>query len=148
MNFFTALLISVVAPSVLALIQNYFRRGEKKLDWEREDAVAEKAREAAKLLLASNERVAQTSKETNGKLDVIHGLVNSQMTASMESDLASNVAQEVLMKELMSVKIHRGKKPLKEAETALALIRSKITELQSKLGDRKAAAERMASKGA
>jgi hypothetical protein len=142
-----ALVVSIVSPAILALINNYFRRQDKKLDWEREDNVAEKAREAAKLLLAANERVAKTAEVTNSKLDVIHGLVNSQMTAAMESELNATVAQIVLMQEVSDLKTSKGVKPQPKAVSAMNALNTKISELRAALGDRKAEAERIAAKG-
>ncbi len=143
---FTALLISIIAPSILAFIQNYFRKKEKQLDWKREDDVAEKAREAAKLLLAANERVARNAEITNGKLDVIHTLVNSQMTSAMESELTACIAQEALMMEIIDIKGGKSNHSPKHEE-ALAELGLKISELKSKLGDRKIATERAEAKG-
>ncbi len=146
---FTALLISIIAPSILAFIQNYFRKKEKQLDWKREDDVAEKAREAAKLLLAANERVARNAEITNGKLDVIHTLVNSQMTSAMESELTACIAQEALMMEIIDIKGGKSNQSnhSPKHEEALAELGLKISELKSKLGDRKIATERAEAKG-
>jgi len=81
------------------------RRLEKQQDWDRQDIVAERAAEAARSLLASQVLISDQAKAAakalaegtavitdqlkvlDGGQKVIHGLVNSTLTASMQADL-------------------------------------------------------------
>lgn len=89
-----ALIVSVIAPTILAWLTNRNRRAEKTEDWKRLDDVAARAAEAARLLAAEQKRVAEATKTASDKLDtivtttaVIHTLVNSSLTAAIERQL-------------------------------------------------------------
>jgi len=135
-----ALLATVISPAILAIISNYLsarqRRAEKKFDWDREDEVARKAEEAARLLLAANERVAKTAAVTNGKLDQIHTLVNSNMTAAMRETLAATIEKLSLMRQIVDRDKADNIKVLPEALQAIRDVEIKIGELTSTLNDR------------
>jgi hypothetical protein len=126
----------IIAPIALAIIANRARSQEKREDWERQDAVAAQAAEAAKLLLAANERVAKSTQATNGKLDVIHGLVNSNMTAALQDQLDTNIREVALMREVVALHRAQGRDPSKEALEAITLSEGKIGELRSQIADR------------
>jgi len=153
-----ALVVSVIAPSVLAWLTGRQRQADKAQDWAREDAVAAQAAKAAKLLLdrqeadarkreeaaalllEANERVARTAETTNTKLDVIHTLVNSNMTAAMQSELDSTVRELAALKEIIALKAAAGDKPSPEALAAITYTEAKIGELTATLNDRQEAA--------
>src|SRR6185503_6664284 len=91
-----ALIVAIpafAAPVLMAILTNWLASKDKKLDYARQDAVAKKVEDAANLLRASNDKVAETTKVTNGKLDLIHTLVNSNMTAAMQSELNATVRE-------------------------------------------------------
>lgn len=77
-------IVGVSVPVLMKVLSDRGIREDKLLEWDRQDKIAKGARddaaEAARLLLAANERVAANTKATNGKLDVIHTLVNSKLT--------------------------------------------------------------------
>ncbi len=103
----------------------------------RQDAAAAKAAEAARLLLAANERVAATSVVTNNKLDVIHTLVNSNMTAAMQAELDATIRELAMMQEVIDLKqASSGRPPGVEALAAIASTKLKIGELRAILKDR------------
>lgn len=153
-----ALIVSLVAPAVMAVLTSILttrnRRLEKAEDYARQDAVAAqaaeaaqllvkrqdaaaaKAAEAATLLVASNERVAKTSAETISKLDVIHALVNSNMTAAMQSEHDATVRELAMMMEVIELKRAAGREPSVEAIAAIESTRRKIVELDNILLDR------------
>ena len=124
-------LIAACSPLLLAHLTNRQRRSDKREDWARSDAVAEKAAEAARLLLAANERVAETTAVTNEKLDVIHGLVNSQMTAAIQAELGATERELVLLRRLAAIAA-----PDDEVQAAEATATAKIAELRATLADR------------
>lgn len=121
-----ALIVSLVAPILLAFITNRENRLTKKEQWAREDAVAAKA-----------QQVVQTLKENttvvNTKLDTIHTLVNSNMTAAMQSELAATRRELVLMKEVLALK---GETPSEAALKEIARTEKDIKELVMAIEDR------------
>jgi hypothetical protein len=118
------------------LITERSRRAARREDWAREDAVAAKAAEAAALLLAANAEVATTAATANQKLDVIHGLVNSNMTAAMQAELDARDAQLVVMREVAELHRAAGREPTQTSMDAIAAITAKTHELRSTLADR------------
>ncbi len=131
-----AVVVSVIAPVIQSHFVNRARRYEKKLDWQRQDEVAAKAEEAAKLLLAANELVAENANVINGKLDQIHTLVNSNMTAAMKAELEATVQKLVLMRKIVDRDRADDIKVLPEALKAIRDVEEKIEELTATLNDR------------
>jgi hypothetical protein len=138
---------SIVGPALISQLSARQRRAERREDYARQDAVAKaaeereqrqeaaahevavQAAEAAKLLLAANERVAEQTAEasarTDGKLNQIHELVNSTLTGAMQAELVAREAQAELVRRFQ---------PDQTAE--IAALDSTISELRAKLADR------------
>jgi hypothetical protein len=112
------------------------RREDKLQDWARQDLVAAQAAEAASLLLAENKKVAKTAEVTNGKLDVIHILVNSNMTAAMQSELDATRREVVGLKEIVRLNQQIGQEPSQEALLAITDTEEKVAKLEAELRDR------------
>lgn len=125
----------VLTPALLAYLGGRQRRADKREDWTRQDAVAEQAASAALLLLAANERVANATKSTNEKLDVIHTLVNSNMTAAMQAELTAVEGQHAVLLEVITLKESSGASTSEARQTARALA-ERIQELRATLTDR------------
>jgi hypothetical protein len=107
------------------------------------DKVAAQAAIAAELLVKSNAVVAETAKVTNVKLDVIHTLVNSSMTAAMQAELDATIRELAMMHEIVELKEAAGKKPLPVAERAITLTEGRIAELEHQLADRRVSAAKV-----
>jgi hypothetical protein len=95
---------------------------------DRQDAAAQKAAEAARLLLAANERVAKTASVTNETLDRVeelsvktHGLVNSEKTRGLET-------QEALLLEVIELKKVNGQKPLDSTVAHLKAVQLELEQ--------------------
>ena len=167
----TGVATGLISPFVISWQNSRHRRAEKladasakalekKEDYARQDEVAanaaraaEKVAEAARLLLASNERVAEAAKatalqsqkdreriaqKTDGKLNVIHGLVNSAYMAAKQSELAAWVASlTVLKREQIRDPQNETLTEIKNAEKKIAELQIVITELerQAKLAE-------------
>jgi len=149
-----AVFSSITAPLIIANQTEKRHREDRQADWDRQDKVAaaakqtaddlavsqkriaDQAAEAATLLLAANERVAHTAQVTNGKLDVIHQLVNSSMTAAMQSELDATVRELAMMREVMELKRTAGTDPSPETLASISATQAKIGELTSTLQDR------------
>lgn len=84
----TAILAPTMATVLAAMVQSYFKRQ----DWARQDLVA---------LQAKHDTAAVTGllDVVNKKADVIHTLVNSDMTRALQGQLTAMEAQKVLLEE-------------------------------------------------
>lgn len=131
-----AIITGAVAPLATVLIANRGRRKDKEQDWARQDAVAAQAAEAAKLLLAANERVAATAEAANAKLDVIHTLVNSNLTAAMQAELDATVRELAMMNEVIDLKRANGHEPSVNTLATVKATELRISELKATLADR------------
>jgi CO dehydrogenase/acetyl-CoA synthase alpha subunit len=145
---------TVFSPLILSHMAARARRTEKQLDWAREDkvaaqaaeaaalllarqdAVAAQAAEAARLLLAANERVARTAAVTNRKLDVIHTLVNSNLTAAMQAEHDATVRTLAMMREVVDLRRAAGNEPSPETLAAIEATETRIGEQTAALDDR------------
>jgi hypothetical protein len=101
----------------------------------RQAEVAAQAAVAAELLLDANQKAAETAAATNSKLDVIHVLVNSKMTAAMRAELDATTAQLALMRRLHKLE------PSPEAQAAIVATQRRVAELQTALTERLAQSE-------
>lgn len=135
-----AAIAAMMSPALLAFLSNNARRDEKREDYARQDKVAARAEKAASDLIASNKEVAEAARTaaivTNGKLDVIHTLVNSNMTAAMQSELDAKLQNLALLREVSDLKKAAGENPSPEAQAVIAMTEQKIAELQAVLVDR------------
>lgn len=114
-----ALVVSVIAPLVLALVSNRHARKMKEQDWAREDIVAERAERATKLLAAGNEVLKKQN-------DVIHTLVNNQMTKAYKAQLAALEANLILLRDAVGP----------ERTAAIGSVSDQIAVLKGTLKDR------------
>ena len=116
-------------PVALSAATHLLQRREKLQDYARQDEVAARVNEVA-------ETAASGLKTTISKIDSIHTLVNSQMTALMESELAVTQRLLPVVRELMGLKAAAGHHPSPEALGEISAIESKIAELKAKISDR------------
>lgn len=110
---------------------------------ERQNKVARKTNEVARNLKETDALVAETASETNNKLDeltvgqkAIHILVNSQMTASLESELRAEKGKRATLIEIIALKKVMGQKASAETLAALTSTDERIAELEITLTDR------------
>jgi len=140
-------LIVAIGAVVQIHVNGQQRRRDKREDWERQDivanrltarqdAIAAKAAEAAALLLANNQVVAETAARTQGQLTVIHDLVNSTMTEAKQSELVALRGQLVLMGRVMALNEEQGIASTEEDRAALEAIDARVAEVQAIVDDR------------
>lgn len=141
-----ALIVSVIAPIITGLITSWVHRSEKKQDWQRQDAVAKQAREAAALLLINNNRVAAAAEAATEKLDVIHTLVNSNLTTSLRSELNATKLTLQTLKEIMELRKVQGTEPSEEVLRIIQETQTKVNSLQRSLSDRESTEEEIKKK--
>jgi hypothetical protein len=153
-----AVFASVTAPILLALLYQRVNNQNREADYARQDEVARKAAaaaaeqatkagqdEAAKLLEIANSAVVQTAAETNGKLDAIHVLVNSNMTAAMQSELDSIRRELLMMRQVLELKQAAGVPPTAEALQDITDTEHRVGDLAARLDDRHKAAMQIAA---
>jgi hypothetical protein len=127
-----ALIVSVIAPLIVARQTNKAAKETAALtaaaavaaqlaDWAREDEVAE--------------RLKASVDKTDGKLDIIHTLVNSNMTAAMEDALGSKVALLVALRRMA------GDIPSSQEQALIDTTESEIAERRAELHDRRQQAD-------
>jgi hypothetical protein len=146
--------IGLVSPMAMSWLTNRNRHQEKMEDYARQDAVAAQAakaaallagkqdeiagatREAARLLVANNERQALASADIGEKLQVIHTLVNSNMTAAMQAEHDATGRELAMMREVIDLKKLSGHEPTANALSAIAKTEGRLDELAAALKDR------------
>lgn len=100
-------------------------------------ALAEKAADVAATRVAEvKSDLIQSTTATNGKLDVIHALSNSALTASMKSDEASQTINLMMMEEMLDLKKERGSEASEEAIEMLAKAKGRVEELRRAIVER------------
>jgi len=143
-----------ITAATTPLIQSYIRRQDKKADYLRQDEVAERAKtdnakllesqeklasqnnETARLLVQSNEKSDHRSDVQDAKLDQIHTLVNSNLTAEMQARL---VTLRSFLDVSLKYALHpptMGEAELAELASSIADTRSEIAKLAAQLEDR------------
>lgn len=152
---FTALIVSVFAPLILAWSTARHQRQSKQQDWDRQDVLSKRAEDAVRAtaaeLKASNaviaakvDGVAATADvvavrvdevavaaevaqaETHSQLDQIHTLVNSELFEAQRRELAATEAQLVAMREVVDLRQAGGVEPTAADEDALLELEMRI----------------------
>jgi len=146
---------SITAPLILAHRTERMHREDQLSDYQRQDAVAKAAADAAaaahKAATVIQEHTAVTVvklNDANEKLDVIHGLVNSNMSAAMQSELDALVTSLAMMREVIDLKRSGGSEPTEESLIALRDTEAKISELKTTVAERLTQAETIATQAA
>ena len=131
-----ALIAAIVGPLLLAYLFNVQRSREKREQWQREDTAAATASEMFRALLDENRGVKRSMDALNEQIDVIHVLVNSNMTAAMQAELDATVRDLASMREVIDLKRAAGHAPTPIALAAVKATEEAVAELTAKLGDR------------
>lgn len=131
---------STIGPLLVARATGRERRKDQEQDWARQDKVVEQAEEAAELLRKSNQEqaaaAAAVAAATQGQLQAIHVLVNSNLTGAIQDQLAAREGQLAVMLELVDLKRATGREPTSEALAAIESTQAVISELRTRLADR------------
>lgn len=126
---FVSGLAVVAAPAITQYMSNRQRRLERAEDKAERLGVAVEVN-------AVRSTLAQTAAWTNEKLEVIHVLVNSQMTAAMRSEVESTTRELVSLREIIDLKQTAGRPPTPEAIAHVKATEVRLAEMNSKLADR------------
>lgn len=115
-----ALVVSVLAPSFLAFVNALIQKKDKQADWERQDALT-------------------------SRLDEIHTLVNSSLTAQMEDALVSKEAELVALKALQHDRTRRGERQDDNSSVAIASVEAVVKRKKADLRERQRETDRAAA---
>lgn len=122
-----ALIVSLVAPLVLAVVTGWQRRGEKREDWARQDKVADRVADVAKTATVAAETAAKAQESNAATLKDIHALVNSDMTAARTAELVATRLLVVALRKLT---------PDAATDEAIDTAEHRVDELEAILADR------------
>lgn len=117
-------LIGISSAPMMAMLTHSYRRADRAEDYRRQDEIAARVRvvatrvddvasdlsrvnrdvaskvaETAASLAASNHQITLQASVVNGKLDVIHTLVNSTLSAAIQAELDALICLLALMKD-------------------------------------------------
>lgn len=87
------------------------------------------------LLLNAAALLLGTRKLTH-KVDIIHGLVNSNMTAALESERDAVMRELATMREIVAMRSAAGTEPSVDTLSTIRVTELRILELKSALADR------------
>lgn len=135
-----AVFASVTAPLILLHRSEKMHREDRLADYKRQDEIAARAAAAQKAVADQAAEAAGLLLQSNGKLDVIHALVNSNMTAVMQAELDATRRELALMLENGRLNAAAGHRQTAEALAAIEATTAKVTELASSMNDRLGAA--------
>lgn len=109
--------------------------------------VARQAAVAADLLVENNKLVAETARETGRKLDTIHTLVNSNMTAAMQAEHDAVKRELAMMREVMELRRAGGQEPGDDTIAAIGATEAKLRDLAAALAERATAQAKVTRSG-
>jgi inorganic triphosphatase YgiF len=95
--------------------------------------------EAARLLVIANTAIAQAVQDTSSKLEVVHKLVNSNMSAALQAKLDALETSLAMMREVIDLKRAAGREPTPEALAAIQSTESKIRDTRGMIAQRETA---------
>lgn len=144
---FVALITSVIAPMVLGRVNSASQLRMNAQNWRRQDAVAAKAAEAARLLLAAQQETikrtdevakvaASADKDITKQLSIIHHLVNSELTAARQTELDQTRQLVAALRRIVSFNEHAGVDSTEE-QNEIDAYEGHIRELLALLAERK-----------
>ncbi len=120
---------TTIAPVTMALITARQARKDRQEDYARQDAVAARAATVAR-------KLSDATSTSNIKLDAIHTLVNSNMTAALQAEHDAMVREAAMMQEVIDLKRAAGQEPNELAVAAQMATNQRIAELESVLATR------------
>lgn len=129
-------LITVMGPVILTGLNGTQQWFKERRDYKRQDAVAAR-------LLASNQHVADNALKTFDKLDniaataaVIHTLVNSDLTKSIQGERDATQGQLTLAEQLVALHREHGVDPPQHVLYMIAACEERIARLTEDLTQR------------
>lgn len=124
-----AVFSSITAPLILAHRTEKMHREDREAEYARQDEIA-RAKEA---------KLALREKVTDQKLDIIHKLVNSNLTNVMKSELSAVERELALLHEVAEMHRSNGREPTPEMRATIAATEQRVADLAQVIRDRDAA---------
>jgi hypothetical protein len=129
---FIALVVAVSSmfgPVLVGWVAYYIRRKEKQEEYARQDEVARRVEIVKETTVAARAVM-------NNKLDEIHELVNSNMTAALLSERSALNGQLTLMYEIIALRRMSRQEPSAETLSTIEDIKTKLATLTDTLKSR------------
>lgn len=140
LTFAGIVVVSVLGPTVLLRLQGKQRREDLAIQWARDDALSARAEAIGQRVVQANQHTAEvveaTASSTASKLEVIHTLVNSQLTKALESERDAIRRELAMMEEVVAMKKTMGAAPSEGVLAAIAFTKAKLKDLELQLEDR------------
>jgi hypothetical protein len=122
-------------------------RADRDAEWDRQDKIAARAAKATADLAESQKKLAARADEATGqlltaaaeestKLDTIHRLVNSALTAAMQAEHDAVLRELAMMREVMELRRAGGTEPGAATLAAIDATETKLAELAAALATR------------
>jgi hypothetical protein len=128
---------AVVGPAIIARVIVKSLSEARREDWSRQDQVAARVEAVREAVIESDAQVARVAAENNAavssKLEQIHTLVNSELTASQERALRADRASLQALKEVVALKAERGLDPDPESLVAIEDAQRRVDKLAHEL---------------
>ena len=121
--------LAAVATVTVSIITGRQALAKQRLDYARQDQVAER-------LMESNKRVAATAAVQIGKLDVIHTLVNSDLTKAIQGHLDEAIVAVSLADQVVQLHRKAGVEAPSEVLGIIDASNEKIAALRGDLAQR------------
>lgn len=143
-----AVIASLLAPPLMVWMQARTAAAKEKRDYARQDAVAAKAEEAAKLLLDQQAEAARLLKENNKvvseqaatmnrEITKLTGMLDGNFTKLMEDNLDAKATSLVLARQLLAMTHEAGHETTPESIAEIDALQSRINELTTAIAKRK-----------
>ncbi len=130
---------TVTAPLIMVILQNRGKRADaeqaridRAADWARQDIVAARVEAATRAAAEAAKTAAISQKSTEKKLDELHALGNSGLSAQMQATLTASKAQ------LAAMEVNANGN--REGQRAITDLQNSITDQEVILAERQRAA--------
>lgn len=137
-------IVSAITPIVMSILASRQRAAEKKADNQRADEIADRLAVANVMASVAAKEAVVAAKTTNEKLDIIHILVNSTLTAAIQAAYDAKVAAGVVLRRLIGAEQAAGRVVNVDDAVLLRVLDAEIAELRVKLAGRARAASSVA----
>jgi hypothetical protein len=128
--------IAAIGSIVTPLLTSWIRTREQKINWKRQDLVAAEVRRTATMLVTFNKQITEQNAQTQGTLNHVRTLVNSNLTEQKERTAAALQAQILMTEEVFRLNRRNGIEPPSEALVALGVLKNTAHALRLELAER------------
>jgi len=132
----TVIVTGMITPIAIAVVQYKIRAAEKIVEKSQSDAIAEKVEQAADGQALIAQDFSGKLQEIKSQTDTIHSMVNSRLTAIMQSLYDALVGQVEALSANALISKETGVPNNKDADDKIEKLRRRIVDLKSALNVR------------